>query len=191
MASFLSWSEWLTIKESNARKRAVRAAVQGTGVELPGSYAACPSTNVQAMDAASKTGKVSKLPKSYWRKFKEEKFSPRPDNAVDRWIQAAQELGDDVNSMVGHAKGEEDKLEKEKEEKKKKADDEDRKAKESGPEDDSEETPKDKETQEAEKKTWKSLRQIHKERLPQFQKHKEEKSSGSQHDEQWSPLRGW
>lgn len=191
MASFLSWSEWLSIKESNARKRAVKAAVQGTGPELPGSYAACPSTNVQAMDSAEKTGKVSKLPKSYWRKFKEEKFSPRPDNAVDRWIQAAQELGDDVNSMVGHAKGEEDKLDKEEKDKKKKADDEDKKAKETEPDDEADDTPKDKETQEAEKKTWKSLRQIHKERLPQFKKHKGGESSGSQHDEQWSPLGGW
>ena len=98
MAHFQSWNDWLSLRESNARKRAVKAALNGTGPSLPGSYAACPSTNVKAMKVAKKTGVV-----------KEEK---KPDYSFDRWINMAKDLGDDVNRMVGHGKEEEEKIEK-------------------------------------------------------------------------------
>jgi hypothetical protein len=99
MAHFQSWNDWISLRESNARKRAVKAALNGTGPALPGSYATCPSTNVKAMKVAKKTGLV-----------KEEK---KPDYSFDRWINMAKDLGDDVNKMVGHGKEEEEKIEKE------------------------------------------------------------------------------
>jgi hypothetical protein len=98
MAHFQSWNDWVSLRESNARKRAVKAALNGTGPSLPGSYAACPSTNVKAMKVAKKTGVV--------------KEAKKPDYSFDRWINMAKDLGDDVNKMVGHGKEEEDKIEK-------------------------------------------------------------------------------
>lgn len=106
MSILMSWSEWLAIRESNARKRAVKAALNGTGPSLPGSYAACPSTNPQAMDVAQKTGEVKK------RTLKE--TGKNPDYSFDRWLKQAQELGNDLNKMVSHAKDEEENIDKKK-----------------------------------------------------------------------------
>lgn len=60
MGRFLGWNEWRALRESNARKRAVIAALNGTGPELPGSYAASPMTIPAAMDVAQETGVVGK-----------------------------------------------------------------------------------------------------------------------------------
>ena len=116
MGYFRSWNDWVALRESNARKRNVKAALNGQAPPLPGSYAACPSTNPQAMDTAQKKGVVSKNTDF---KFKES-FGQKPDYSFDRWIQKAKEFGDDVNKMVTHGNEEEDKLDKE--EKTKKAD---------------------------------------------------------------------
>jgi len=157
---FRNWHEWLKLKESNARKRAVRGALMGTSPPMPGSYAACPSTNPLAMDIAKKTGKVSK-----WNKFKESKgHIARPDYSIDRWIQSAQELGDDVNALVGHAKDSEKDFDKQKEKK----DKDQEKDKKSLADSKKKSTPDDKPSKEAEEKTWESLRKIHKERLKNF-----------------------
>lgn len=109
MGYFRNWSDWVTLRESNARKRNVKAALNGQSPPLPGSYAACPSTNPQAMDTAQKKGVVSK---NTAFKFKES-FGQRPDYSFDRWIQKAKEFGDDVNTMVTHGHDEEDKIDKE------------------------------------------------------------------------------
>lgn len=169
MGSFQSWTSWIALRETNARKRAVKAALQGTGPKLPGSYAACPSTNPMAMNVAADSGEVRKAPKSMWKKYKEGHIA-RPDYSLDRWISSAKELGDDVNSLVHSAKEDEEKLDKDK----------DQKAKEPKPE----ETPEPKEPkQDAEdkdqekkpetpeqKKAWTQLRKIHKDRMPNFKK---------------------
>lgn len=142
MSRLQRWSDWLAIKESNARKRAVKAALSGTGPELPGSSAACPSTTPQAMAVAAKTGVVKKV------NLKTES-EQKPDYSFDRWIKMAQELGDDTNRLVGHAEEEEKKLDQAKQQKEKEA------SKPASPE------PQSKE----EKSTWKKLRSIHKDRL--------------------------
>jgi len=134
MTQFISWDEWKALRESNARKRAVRSALLGTGPDLPGSYAACPSTNPVAMNVAKKKGKVTKL----------ENHIARPDYSLDRWLDAAQELGDDVNALVNKAQDDEKKLDKEKTSKKDQKDFE----------------PK---TQE-QKDSWKKFKELHKER---------------------------
>lgn len=117
MASFLTWTKWLELKESNARKRAIRAALNGTGTPLPGSYAACPSTNPQAMDVAAKTGKVQKKKIGF-----EEVKGSKPDYSFDRWVQMADDMGKDVNALVGHAKEEEKELDKKQQDDQKKID---------------------------------------------------------------------
>ena len=116
MAIFPSWNDWLALREDNARKRAVRAAFNGTGVPMAGSYAACPSTNPQAMDIAKKKGVVTKQPQ-----ILKIEAARKPDYSFDRWIQQAQELGDDVNKLVGHGKEDEEKLDKSKKDQEEKA----------------------------------------------------------------------
>lgn len=66
MENFHDWVAGL--REDNARKRAVRAALNGTGHDLPASAAACPSTNPTAMDVADEEGVVTK-----WKGFKKGK----------------------------------------------------------------------------------------------------------------------
>lgn len=112
MGTFHSWIEQDYIQESNARKRAVKSALLGTGTKLPGSYAACPSTNPVAMDVANKTGHVGKAKKSLWSKFKESKSS-KPDYSLDKWISQAKDLGDDVNSLIHKAEDDDEKIDKE------------------------------------------------------------------------------
>lgn len=71
--------EFLTdTSESNARKRAVLAALRGTGPDLPGSMAACPSTNPVAMDVADKEGVVTK-----WEKHKKKKGKKKDKGDAD------------------------------------------------------------------------------------------------------------
>lgn len=171
MGSFLSWTDWRALQESNSRKRAVKAALQGSGPKLPGSYAACPATNPQAMDVAADAGEVRKAPKSMWRKFKESQIA-RPDYSLDLWIASAKELGDDVNSLVHKAKEDEVDMDKEEKEKKSKAskpeDKPDAKAPKQDAKDD-EDQDKKPETPE-QKKAWTELRKIHKDRMPNFKK---------------------
>lgn len=109
--SLPTWSSWL---ESNARKRSVKAALLGTGPELVGSAATCPSTNLLAMKSAEKTGKVKKLPDSTWEKFKEGKSSS-PDYTIDGWIEKIKKVGDEVEKDIDKAKNDEKEIEKNKE----------------------------------------------------------------------------
>ncbi len=148
--TYRNWNEWLALRESNARKRSVKNALNGTGPKLPGSYATCPSTNALAVKVADKSGVVKKL------KTENEQ---KPDYSFDRWVQMAQELGDDTNKLVGHAKVEDDKLDKAKEEKEKAA----KTVKPEKPEKQPVE-PKDPEEEKANKETWKKLKTIHNDR---------------------------
>lgn len=179
MAFFVTWHEWLKLREDNARKRAVRAALNGTGRKLPGSYAACPSTNPRAMDSAEKTGFVQKQP----NKLKIIETEQKPDYSIDRWLKMAQDLGNDVNKLVGHGEEEEkkldkQKLDKEKTSKEKVAKKQPDKNKKTKPEDatpsrDSEEPDSDEtggEDDERKANTWQKLKQIHLDRLKNFQK---------------------
>ncbi len=159
MAYFLSWTEWMALKEDNARKRAVRGALSGTHTPLPGSYAACPSTNPRAMAQAAKKGVVSSDPKKL--NIKEDN-SAKPDYSFDRWLKKASEFGDDVNKLVGHAKDDDDKLNKDIDDKKKQA--EKNAATKLEPSDDHDESDDDDETKAKKEETWKQLRQIHKDR---------------------------
>jgi hypothetical protein len=147
MKSFPTWAEWVAFRESNARKRAVRSALNGTGSPLPGSYAACPSTNPQAMNVAKKKGVVSKA-----GIFENE--GQKPDYSFDRWVQKAKEFGDDVNKMAHSAEDEEEKLEKE-------SDKTDKAAPHGEPED--KEDPPEPASNKKEE-TWKALRKIHQDR---------------------------
>lgn len=90
---FPSFRDWLAVDESNARKRAVKAALNGTGPSLPGSYAACPSTNPTAMKVAAKKGIVTNEAKEL-----------RPDYSFDRWMKMAQDLGSDTTSLIDRAR---------------------------------------------------------------------------------------
>lgn len=158
-----NWSEWIALKEDNARKRAIRNALAGTGPSLPGSYAACPSTNPRAIKQAAKTGVVG-------RDSPLKEGESRPDYSFDRWLKKATEFGDDVNKMVGHAQEDEDKIDKDLEDKKQQAKKNSLTKSEpkekNGEEDDAETATKKEET-------WKQLRQIHTDRLNQKKSDKE------------------
>lgn len=154
MAFFPTWIEWLRLRETNARKRAIKAALNGTGTPLPGSYAACPSTNPRAMKSAAKTGKVTKLPI-------DENGGQMPDYSFDRWLQKAKEFGDDVNKLRTDYEGEDKDLEQKKKEAEKKSADEDRKDK-AKPQ-----TKDDKSSEDTQKDdaTWNKLKKIHQKTL--------------------------
>lgn len=103
MGLYLSWNEWLALKESNARKRVVAAATKRLAPTMPGSSAACPSTNPIAMKQAKKHGVIG---------ITEEK---RPPNySFDQWIKKAQKLGDDIKQTVDQGKEKEKELDKKK-----------------------------------------------------------------------------
>jgi hypothetical protein len=146
MGLFKTWEEWLNVRESNARKRAVKAAMNGSGPDLPGSYATCPSTNPRAMKIASKKGVVTKFP------LKEEEKVP--DYSFDRWLQRAEEFGDDINKIRKDTDSEERKLELKRKETDKSSTKPDTKE-----DDSSDEKEKDKD------KLWKRLRDIHQKSL--------------------------
>lgn len=164
-----TWSEYLALREDNARKRAVKGALAGTHTPLPGSYAACPSTNPRAMNQAQKTGVVDSDPKRLtFKKLKE--HEAKPDYSFDRWLQKASEFGDDVNKMVSKANDDEGELDKKVDAKKKEVDD---KAKEEPKKpkidqdnkDNKTEEDKDKDEEAKKEETWKKLRQIHQDTL--------------------------
>ena len=180
-----TWNEYLALREDNARKRAIKGALAGTHTPLPGSYAACPSTNPRAMKQAQKTGVVSSDPKKLIVKEHEAK----PDYSFDRWLQKASEFGDDVNKMVGKAKDDESDLDKDVDVKKKeidqKSDNDAKDQPESKSKSDSknqsktvaknkepkpkpitkEPEPEDKDEIAKKEDTWKKLRQIHQDTL--------------------------
>lgn len=175
---FFKWSDWLTLREDNARIRAVKSALNGQRPPLPGSAATCPNTNPRAMKQAAKTGVVSsdsktlivRDPNKLDSKFKESHAS-KPDYSFDRWLKKATEFGDDVNKMVGHAEDDEQKIDKDLEDKKKSEKEDikkpviktDVKTKSdvvNKPEDD-----EDKDVQSKKDDAWKSLKQTHKDRL--------------------------
>ena len=108
MAKFPTWSEW-KLREDNARKRRVRAALAGTGPELPASAAVCPSTNPRAVRSVAKNGVVGKLLM--------DEGDRRPDYSFDRWAEKAERLGDEVGKMRSDYESEDDRLEKQKKEK--------------------------------------------------------------------------
>lgn len=157
MGLFLTWNEY-RLREDNARKRAVKAALNGLGPKLPGSYAACPSTNVRAMKAAKKRGVVSE----------EERM---PDYSFDRWVQKAQEFGDDVNKMRSKAEDDEEDIDKKIDDSKKKAEKADKeqqtKAKSEPKQDVKEDDP---DTKKRKEEVWKLLRKKHQESLPKDDK---------------------
>jgi hypothetical protein len=127
MGRFLRWNEWRALRESNARKRAVIAALNGTGPELPGSYAASPMTIPAAMDVASSTGVVGKY-KGHKRKKKthrkhkhnmqveSKQTEKRPDYSFDQWMKKIQQLGDQVSDLIKKGEEEDGKIEKKKKE---------------------------------------------------------------------------
>lgn len=107
MVYFRTWSEWIKLKESNARKRAISAALNGTGCELPGSYAANPGTNARAMKIAKKTGKVTSD-----KKFREE--ARKPDYSFDKWLKSVEDSERANSELVSKAKETEDEMDKKK-----------------------------------------------------------------------------
>lgn len=169
MALFPTWREWMKMRESNARKRAVRAALNGTGVELPGSYAACPSTNPRAMKVANKKGVVGKQTI--------EETEQRPDYSFDRWVQKAKEFGDDVNKMRTNYEDEDEKLDNKKKDAEKKADEEDKKPSKEK-ESESHEGEVDSDTKKKMGEAWKRLQKIHQDKL----KSSDKESSGPSED---------
>lgn len=112
-----------------------------------------------------------------WVKLRESKSSltideteKRPDYSFDRWVQMAQELGDDVNVLVGHGKESEEKLDKSA--KDKKAEEKpvkDKKTEEKSKKPEPKKPPEKEEPKKSEDEThkaaWAQLRAIHKERL--------------------------
>jgi hypothetical protein len=154
----------MKVRESNARKRAVKAALAGTGPDLPGSYAACPSTDPRAMKSAQKKGVVTKLP------FTEN--DQVPNYTFDRWLQKAKEFGDDVNQMRTTADEDEKDLDVKKKEVEKEIDKEDEEVKKKPEVKKPVEEPEENTQEDKDKKdgTWKQLRQIHRDRLSQFSK---------------------
>lgn len=157
MGSLLKWSEWVSLRETNARQRAVKAALAGNGPSLPGSYAACPSTNPRAMRQAAKTGVVNSDPK----KLVVHETEAKPDYSFDRWIKKATEFGDDVNKLVGHAKDDEQDLDSKEKEQAKKPTPKPEPEQDEPPQEDDKETVAKKET------AWKQLKQIHDDRMKQ------------------------
>ena len=118
---------WVALRESNAAKRRIKAALRGEQPPLPGSYAACPRTDADAMDVASKTGLVRKKymckcgcggdsskctcgPDCSCRKYHENKT---PDYSIDRWIDMANDLGDDLTALRQNSDKDEKELDKE------------------------------------------------------------------------------
>jgi hypothetical protein len=97
-----SWNEWLALREANARKRAVIASTKGLAPSLPGSTAACPSTNPVAMQQAKKRGEVG-------LKTEAEKS---PNYSFDQWLKKAQKLGDEVKDIVDQGNKKSEDLEK-------------------------------------------------------------------------------
>jgi hypothetical protein len=107
MAHFLSWNEWQSLVESNARKRARRSAKNKTGPKLPGSYAACPSTDSGAMDQAEESGEVGGLDES-------KKTIKTPNYSFDQWLKKVEELGKKVKDTIEKGKSKEESLNKKK-----------------------------------------------------------------------------
>lgn len=153
MGLFLSWNEW-KIKESNARKRAVKAAVNGLGPALPGSYAACPSTNSRAMKSAKKTGLVQSDVMTERERV--------PDYSFDRWVKKTKEFVDDIEDMKSKAKEDEDDM-----------DDKIKEIEKEKPESDEDElSPKDKAKVDKRKEdTWKLLDKKHREKVSEKERH--------------------
>jgi hypothetical protein len=104
MGSLLSWNKWLSLKESNARKRLVTSSTKGLAPNLPGSTAACPSTNPMAMKQAKKRGEVGLQTES----------KKTPSYSFDVWLKKVQKLGDDVKDVVDKGKEKGESLEKNK-----------------------------------------------------------------------------
>ena len=100
--AFKTWHEYVTFREDNARKRAVKAALNGTGSRKVASMAVCPgATNPRAVASVEKFGDIRK-----------DESEAKPDYSMDRWVKKAQEFGDDVNKLVGHGEAEEAKIDK-------------------------------------------------------------------------------
>ena len=114
MSYLLSWSEWINLKESNARKRAVTAAMNGTGPSLPGSYAACPATNPYAMDIAFKTGIVGKRKKKKRKSLKLEGNEKKPDYSFDSWLKKVDKLEKQLKDLYDNGEKSEKDLDKNK-----------------------------------------------------------------------------
>lgn len=114
MSYLLSWSEWINLKESNARKRAVAAAMNGTGPSLPGSYAACPATNPYAMDIAFKTGVVGKRKKKKRKSLKLEGNEKKPDYSFDSWLKKVDKLEKQLKDLYDNGEKDEKDLDKNK-----------------------------------------------------------------------------
>ncbi len=115
MEHFLSWNKWLSLRESNARKRAVNAATNGLATPMPGSTAACPNTNPVAMDQASKNGVVGKSRKKRLQTESEQK----PNHSFDHWLGKVMELGKEIKGLMDKGNDEDAKIEKKSEEAKK------------------------------------------------------------------------
>lgn len=119
--------EWMRFRESNARKRAISSALKGERPPLPGSYSANPRTDVNAMDVAKDSGVVRKkfMDKCNCQKCKNKcpcgdecpcnKFHEEdsPDYSIDKWLDMAKDLGDDLSLMSKKGDEEEEKIDQE------------------------------------------------------------------------------
>lgn len=152
---FLTWNEFRSLKESNARKRAVSAAMRGLGGPLPGSTAACPSTNPRAMKLAKKYGVV-------FNKDVKEGHESKPDYSFDNWVKTAQDLGKEMEHWSNKAKKDEEELDKKKEK--------DKEEKKPQPGKDAGRKP---EIPKEEEDAWKRLKQLHKDHLKSKESQKE------------------
>lgn len=114
--------KWLELRESTSRKRRVADALAGRKPPLPGSYAANPRTEPRAMDVAAKTGLV-KCPHCGRKDCQcgddcscrkdEAKSSKSPDYSLDKWIDKANDIGDDLSLLRKQGEEESDRLDKE------------------------------------------------------------------------------
>lgn len=159
MGLFLKWME---LRESTSRKRRIKAALSGKQPPLPGSYAANPHTNVNAMSVADKTGLVKKYmhkcgcpkcgdkcpcgPDCICRKYQEDQS---PDYSIDKWIDMAGDLGNELSVLKKGAEDQEDDLDKKIDSKKK---DTEMKKKEIDKEDNKDNKDKEKEDKEEDNK---------------------------------------
>ena len=181
---------WMALRESTSRKRRVQAALRGEQPPLPGSYAANPRTDVEAMNVADKTGLVRKKfmckcgcggdsskctcgPDCSCRKYHE---NQKPDYSIDRWIDMANDLGDDLTAIRQNADKEDKELDKKIDDKKKETEKSDKETK-AKDKDEKDEVDAD-ETDKEERELWNSVKK-HLSPRKGHGKESSEESSGS------------
>jgi len=149
MGLFLKWME---LRESTSRKRRVKAALSGEQPPLPGSYAANPRTDVNAMSVADKTGLVQK--KHMHKGCPKYQENQSPDYSIDKWIDMASDLDSELSVLKKDAEDQEKDLDKKIDSKKK---DTETKKKEIDKEEDKEDEDKD-DNEKDDKELWSKIK---------------------------------